>query len=107
MHANQIPSLASCRARLSPPLLARNNSQAAPPVASGLAGLSPAPAPKPARGQIKKGDRLAICGDSITEQKQYSRIMEDYLTMCVPELGVSVRQFRAGVARKRPASFAA
>jgi len=36
---------------------------------------------------------LAICGDSITEQKMYSRIMEDYLTMCVPELKITVRQF--------------
>src|SRR6266404_6209909 len=42
---------------------------------------------------LKKGDRLAICGDSITEQKMYSRIMEDYLTMCVPELQVEVRQY--------------
>src|SRR6266404_7212817 len=32
---------------------------------------------------LKRGDRLAICGDSITEQKMYSRIIEDYLTMCV------------------------
>ncbi|HEX4265408.1 MAG TPA: SGNH/GDSL hydrolase family protein [Verrucomicrobiae bacterium] len=42
---------------------------------------------------LKKGDRLAICGDSITEQKMYSRIMEDYLTMCVPDLKVTVRQY--------------
>jgi lysophospholipase L1-like esterase len=42
---------------------------------------------------LKRGDRLAICGDSITEQKKYSRIMEDYLTMCVPELQVTVRQY--------------
>src|ERR1700743_2093106 len=42
---------------------------------------------------LKQGDRLAICGDSITEQKMYSRIMEDYLTMCVPQLDVTVRQY--------------
>ncbi len=42
---------------------------------------------------IKRGDRLAICGDSITEQKMYSRIMETYLTVCVPQLDVTVRQF--------------
>ncbi|MBT5927567.1 MAG: SGNH/GDSL hydrolase family protein [Verrucomicrobia bacterium] len=42
---------------------------------------------------LKEGDRLAICGDSITEQKMYSRIMETYLTVCVPELRISVRQF--------------
>jgi lysophospholipase L1-like esterase len=42
---------------------------------------------------LRRGDRLAICGDSITEQKMYSRIMETYLTVCVPELGVTVRQY--------------
>jgi hypothetical protein len=50
-------------------------------------------APKVSGLMLRQGDRLAICGDSITEQKMYSRIMEDYLTMCVPELGVTVRQF--------------
>ncbi|MHC4519516.1 MAG: SGNH/GDSL hydrolase family protein [Planctomycetota bacterium] len=42
---------------------------------------------------LERGDRLAICGDSITEQKMYSRIMETYLTVCVPQLDVTVRQF--------------
>ena len=42
---------------------------------------------------LKEGDKLAICGDSITEQKMYSRIMETYLTACVPQLHVTVRQF--------------
>ena len=42
---------------------------------------------------LQRGDRLAICGDSITEQKMYSRIMETYLTVCVPELNLTVRQF--------------
>ena len=45
---------------------------------------------------LKRGDRLAICGDSITEQKMYSRLMEDYLTMCAPELEVTVRQYGWG-----------
>lgn len=45
---------------------------------------------------LKKGDRLAICGDSITEQKMYSRIMETYLTVCVPELDIAVRQYGWG-----------
>jgi hypothetical protein len=44
----------------------------------------------------EKGDRLAICGDSITEQKKYSRIMETYLTVCVPELKITVRQYGWG-----------
>lgn len=51
------------------------------------------PAPQRQGLLLKRGDRLAICGDSITEQKMYSRIIEDYLTMCVPELEVSVRQY--------------
>jgi lysophospholipase L1-like esterase len=42
---------------------------------------------------LKPGDRLAICGDSITEQKMYSRLIEDYLTMCVPQLNITVRQY--------------
>jgi hypothetical protein len=48
---------------------------------------------RPRTLSLKPGDRLAICGDSITEQKMYSRIMEDYLTMCAPELAVTVRQY--------------
>jgi lysophospholipase L1-like esterase len=51
------------------------------------------PAPKTSGLVLKRGDRLAICGDSITEQKRYSRLLEDYLTVCVPELNVTVRQF--------------
>src|SRR6516165_7395653 len=50
-------------------------------------------APTPSGLVLKKGDRLAICGDSITEQKMYSRIIEDYLTMCAPDLNISVRQY--------------
>jgi hypothetical protein len=53
----------------------------------------PDKAPETKKLVLRQGDRLAICGDSITEQKMYSRIMEDYLTMCVPELKVSVRQY--------------
>src|SRR6266700_3020050 len=58
-----------------------------------FAKFNPARPPRPAGPLLKKGDRLAICGDSITEQKMYSRIMETYLTVCQPELNVSVRQF--------------
>ena len=56
----------------------------------------PVKAPKPSGLLLREGDRLAICGDSITEQKMYSRLMEDYLTMCVPELKVTVRQYGWG-----------
>ncbi len=55
--------------------------------------FKPLKAPVVSGTVLRAGDRLAICGDSITEQKMYSRIMEDYLTMCVPELGITVRQF--------------
>ena len=41
---------------------------------------------------LRKGDRLAIIGDSITEQKIYSRIIETYLAACRPDLAVEVRQ---------------
>ena len=58
-----------------------------------FSGFMPLQAPQPTRLLLRHGDRLAICGDSITEQKMYSRIMEDYLTMCVPELAVTVRQY--------------
>lgn len=55
--------------------------------------FQPKKAPAPKGLLLKEGDRLAICGDSITEQKMYSRIMETYLTVAAPELGVTVRQY--------------
>lgn len=42
---------------------------------------------------LQKGDRLAIIGDSITEQKKYSRLIETYLTVCWPELEITTRQY--------------
>lgn len=61
-----------------------------------FAPFEPVKAPQPTGQVLKKADRLAICGDSITEQKMYSRIMETYLTVCVPELDVTVRQYGWG-----------
>lgn len=58
-----------------------------------LAKFHPVQAPESSGLILKAGDRLAICGDSITEQKMYSRIIEDYLTMCAPQLNISVRQY--------------
>jgi hypothetical protein len=55
--------------------------------------FKPLKAPAPKGLLLKQGDRLAICGDSITEQKMYSKIIETYLTVCAPELEVTVRQF--------------
>jgi hypothetical protein len=65
----------------------------APALPAELAAYVLDPAPSPAGLQLRKGDRLAICGDSITEQKQYSQIIETYLTACLPELEITCRQF--------------
>ncbi len=55
--------------------------------------LNPRKAPAPGPLLVQRGDRLAIIGDSITEQRMYSRLIETYLTVCMPELDVSVRQY--------------
>ncbi|HUT01693.1 MAG TPA: SGNH/GDSL hydrolase family protein [Phycisphaerae bacterium] len=55
-----------------------------------------AEAKQPAKLVLKKGDRVAIVGDSITEQKLYSKFMEVYLLACVPELELKVMQFGWG-----------
>ena len=63
------------------------------PKDSYFAKFHPLKAP-PAHGLVlKANDRLAICGDSITEQKMYSRIMETYLTVALPDLHLSTRQY--------------
>lgn len=54
---------------------------------------NPRKAPQPGPLLLQEGDRLAICGDSITEQKMYSRLIETYLTVCVPQLKITVRQY--------------
>ena len=66
------------------------------PDAEYFAKFQPLKAPVSSGLLLKKGDRLAICGDSITEQKMYSRVMETYLTACAPELSVTVRQYGWG-----------
>jgi lysophospholipase L1-like esterase len=58
-----------------------------------FAGLYLLQAPQPQGPVLRPGDRLAICGDSITEQRMYSRIMETYLTVAHPELNLSTRQY--------------
>ncbi|HYG73938.1 MAG TPA: SGNH/GDSL hydrolase family protein [Planctomycetota bacterium] len=42
---------------------------------------------------LKKGDRVAIVGDSITEQKLYSKYIELYLIACMPELDLKCMQY--------------
>ena len=58
-----------------------------------LAAYVLVPAPETTTSLLKKGDRLAICGDSITEQKLYSVLLESYLTACLPELEITCRQY--------------
>jgi len=70
---------------------------------AGLALLSPS-STEARELLLKKGDRLAIVGDSITEQKQYSRFIEDYLLACTPELGLQIFQF--GWSGERAPGFA-
>jgi lysophospholipase L1-like esterase len=41
---------------------------------------------------LKPNDVLTICGDSITQQKLYSVMMEDYFLMCEPVEGLRVCQ---------------
>jgi lysophospholipase L1-like esterase len=50
-------------------------------------------APEPKGLLLKRGDRYAICGDSITEQKMYSRLLEAYLAAARPDLAVECRQY--------------
>src|SRR5215212_8557280 len=52
----------------------------------------------PVRAEVllKEKDLLAICGDSITEQKLYSVFIEDYLLMCKPVPAVQSVQFGWG-----------
>lgn len=47
----------------------------------------------PDRPILEKRDRIAIIGDSITEQKLYSLMMETYLHACMPEWDLRIMQF--------------
>lgn len=60
-----------------------------------LAALFPLAA-RAADPVLKSGDMLAICGDSITEQKIYSAFIEDYLLMCKPVATIRTAQFGWG-----------
>jgi lysophospholipase L1-like esterase len=45
---------------------------------------------------VQSSDTVAVIGDSITEQKQYSVFIEDYLLMCAPAQPARVIQFGWG-----------
>jgi lysophospholipase L1-like esterase len=64
-----------------------------PPLPAELSAYPLTAGPESAALLLKQGDRLAICGDSITEQKQYSVLIETYLTTCYPQLEISCRQY--------------
>ena len=70
-----------------------------------LAGLL---VPALAAPMVPRGARVAILGDSITEQKIYSQYIELYLVACNPQLGLRVMQFgwsgdtAQGMARRIP-----
>lgn len=49
-----------------------------------------------AHAQLQSGDLVAIVGDSITEQKDYSVNIQSYLLMCQPQLKVNTAQFGWG-----------
>ena len=78
---------------LNPSGTARAGEYEPKPTNSYFLKFNPLKAPAPGPLLLKEGDRLAIIGDSITEQKMYSRIIETYLTACVPELKITARQF--------------
>ena len=78
---------------LFPLVISISSARESAPLPDGLEAYELTPAPTPDPATLKKGDRLAICGDSITEQKMYSALMETYLTACQPELQVEVRQY--------------
>ncbi len=46
--------------------------------------------------KLQANDLVAVCGDSITEQRQYSVFMEDYLLMCRPASTLRTMQFGWG-----------
>ncbi|MFO1524190.1 MAG: GDSL-type esterase/lipase family protein [Kiritimatiellia bacterium] len=58
----------------------------------------------PAGPLLKTGDRVAIIGDSITEQKQYSVMIESYLRACAPQFQAAVIQL--GWSGERAGGFA-
>lgn len=68
-----------------------------------MPGYTPLPAQVVPGVRLQPGDHVAICGDSITEQRMYSRLIEDYLTVCVPHYRVEIRQF--GWSGERAAGF--
>jgi len=74
-------------------LISPLSAQDTPTMPVELAAYTLAPAPKTPSQLLKKGDRLAICGDSITEQRRYSVLLESYITACYPDLDITCRHY--------------
>src|SRR5690349_11700318 len=53
--------------------------------------------------KLQDRDVVAICGDSITEQRLYAVFMEDYLLMCKPVVGL--RTVQVGWSGEQAAGF--
>ncbi|SDT92899.1 Lysophospholipase L1 [Verrucomicrobium sp. GAS474] len=62
------------------------------PVLAGLLVLSSLAAAAHAAFLIQPNDVVALCGDSITEQRLYTVYVEDYLLMCQPTEGQRILQ---------------
>ena len=62
------------------------------PLVAALAGLAPLRADL----LLQPNDLVAVTGDSITEQKRYSVLIEDYLLMCQPATGLNALQLGSG-----------
>ncbi len=58
--------------------------------------FSASPHPSQVPFAFQKGDRLLLIGDSITEARRFSVMLETYLTVCRPELGIEVRNIGKG-----------
>jgi lysophospholipase L1-like esterase len=63
-----------------------------PALAGGAATPAPAAPPQSQVAHLQPGDFLAVCGDSITEQKLYCRFIEEYLLMCKPQPNLRTMQ---------------
>ncbi len=90
---SQIPSQARAQDKSPQPVALGVYEYESKPDHEAFAKFNPAKAPAPGPLLLREGDRLAIIGDSITEQKMYSRLIETYLTACRPDLKITVRQY--------------
>ncbi len=87
-----LPCLFAVLAMWSAPLIAVESFEIKPEGAE-FAKFNAVKAPIYTTLLLRKDDRLAIIGDSITEQRMYSRMIETYLTVALPELAITTRQY--------------